>query len=397
MLSPKRPAEFSPAPMSWTTSGEPANLEWLPELESSISERSMTVSPSSSSSAASAAPTRGTPPAIRRETRSALSSLETRRYILSRMDCGSSPIWVRNRSMSMSGEARMMWLMVARRPRTAGLLRVDEPFHGEEGAHRVGEDVDALGVGPHKDVGHVLELDARDERAVEVVDIAARAGRGGPGEEHWHALETRVLDELRQPKECIACRVVVAVDEDQQLALAHRAGGEFAVDLGDEGRVGAVHHRIDDRELGARVGRQALRSFKLSQDVVRRNGDIDRGEAELRRTAGRVEGAHNLGRLARRGDENAVPAEVGHGFVRDRRVVDAYELRRAAAPNQHQSDERHDHGQETQAVVNEMSPGCRGRRAAGRPLDPARKLTRACSPGKFMIEALVMNLGARGS
>ena len=232
-----------------------------------------------------------------------------------------------------------MWLMVAA-AQAAGLLRVDEPFHGEEGAHRVGEDVDALGLGPDEDVGHVLELDARDERAVEVVDIAARAGRGGPGEEHRHALETCVLDELRQPKERIARRVVVAVDEEEELALARRAGGEFAVDLGDEGSIGAVYHRIDDRELGARVGRQALRSFKLSQDVVRRNGDRDRGEAELRRTAGRVEGAHDLGRLARRGDEDAVPAEVGHRYSRDGRVVDAYEFRRAAAPNQHQSEER---------------------------------------------------------
>ena len=31
--SSKRPALFNPAPMNWTTSGEPANFEWLPELE----------------------------------------------------------------------------------------------------------------------------------------------------------------------------------------------------------------------------------------------------------------------------------------------------------------------------------------------------------------------------
>ena len=191
-----------------------------------------------------------------------------------------------------------------------------------------------------------------------------------------------VLDELRQPEDRIACRVVVAVDEEEQLALARRAGGEFAVDLGNEGRVAAVDHRIDDREFGARVWRQALRPFELSDDVVRRNGDVDRGEAKIRRPAGRVEGAHHLGRLARRGDEDAVPAEVGHGFGRDRRVVDAYELRRAAAPNQHQSEERHDHGQGTQAVVNEMPPGCLKFSGSRDPLDPARKLTRVCLPGK---------------
>ena len=42
-----------------------------------------------------------------------------------------------------------------------------------------------------------------------------------------------------------------------------------------------VYHRIDDRELGARIGRKALRPLKLSEDMVRRNGDRDRGEAEL--------------------------------------------------------------------------------------------------------------------
>ena len=69
--------------MSWTTtSGEPANLEWLPELESSISDKSMIVRPSCSNSGVSAAPTRGTPPAIRCDTRGALTSLETKRYIL---------------------------------------------------------------------------------------------------------------------------------------------------------------------------------------------------------------------------------------------------------------------------------------------------------------------------
>jgi hypothetical protein len=114
--SPNRPAALSPAPMNCTTSGEPANFEWLPEVESSISERSMTVSPSSSSSAVSAAPTLGTPPAIRRDRRSAPSSLETSRYIRARIASGNWAIWVRNRSMSMSGEARMMTSICLRRP-----------------------------------------------------------------------------------------------------------------------------------------------------------------------------------------------------------------------------------------------------------------------------------------
>ena len=134
--------------------------------------------------------------------------------------------------------------------------------------------------------------------------------------------------------------------EEEHLALAHPAGGEFAVDRGNEGGVGAVYHRIDHREFGARVGRQPLRAFELSEEVVRRNGDVDRGEAELRCTAGRIEGAHYLRRLARGGDEDAVPAEIWHGFDRDRRIVDTYELRRAAAPHQDQSEERHHHGQE---------------------------------------------------
>jgi hypothetical protein len=38
-----------------------------------------------------------------------------------------------------------------------------------------------------------------------------------------------VLDELRQPKDRVARRVVVAVDEEEQLPLAGRAGGQLAV------------------------------------------------------------------------------------------------------------------------------------------------------------------------
>ena len=90
----------------------------------------------------------------------------------------------------------------------------------------MGEDIDALGLGPDENVCHVLELDAGHERAVEIVDIAARAGRRGPGEEHRHALVTCVLDELRQPKQRIARRVVVAMHEEEQLAWLGRAGGD---------------------------------------------------------------------------------------------------------------------------------------------------------------------------
>ena len=59
---------------------------------------------------------------------------------------------------------------------------------------------------------------------------------------------------------------------------------EFGVDRGNEGRRIPVDHGIDHRELRARVGRQARRSFEVSHDVVRRHRDIDRGETELGRS-----------------------------------------------------------------------------------------------------------------
>ena len=197
----------------------------------------MTVTPSFSSSFASAAPTRGTPPAITREARSALSSLEISRYILRAErrrklgDLAAEEVDVDVRR----GEHDRRDATPGIEP--AGVLRVDEAFHREERAHRVGEDVDARRTGPAEDTGGLLELRARHEGAVEVVDVARRPGGGGPGEEHRHPREAGVVDELGQPQDRVARRVVVAVDEEQQPALVRRPLGELRVDRPDEGRV----------------------------------------------------------------------------------------------------------------------------------------------------------------
>ena len=44
----------------------------------------------------------------------------------------------------------------------------------------MGEDLDAFGAGAGQDPRHLLDLDARDERAVEVVDIARAPSRPTP-------------------------------------------------------------------------------------------------------------------------------------------------------------------------------------------------------------------------
>ena len=114
------------------------------------------------------------------------------------------------------------------------------------------------------------------------------------------------MDELGQPQDRVARRVVVAVDEEQQPALVRRPLGELASIAADEGRVVAVHGRIDHREFGARVGRQVRGAFEMAREVRRRHGDVDRGEAELGRPAGAIEDARDLRSLAGGHDEQPV-------------------------------------------------------------------------------------------
>ena len=80
------------------------------------------------------------------------------------------------------------------------------------------EETDGVRVGLSEDVRHVLEFDARDERAVEIVDVARRSGGGGPGEEDRHPIEAGVLDELAQPQDRVRRGVVVAVHEEKKVA-----------------------------------------------------------------------------------------------------------------------------------------------------------------------------------
>jgi hypothetical protein len=202
------------------------------------------------------------------------------------------------------------------------------------------ENVDALRPGAGEDVGHHLELGARHQRAVEVVDVARRPRGRGPGEEHRHALEARVLDELRQPQDRVARGVVVAVHEEEQRPLARRPRGEFAVDLGDEGGVRTVDDRIDHRELDPRVGRQALWPLEGADDMGRRHGDVDRGEPELGRACAREEDAGDLRGGAGRGDVDAMLADVGNRLGRNGRVVDAHQVGRPAAAGERRGEDR---------------------------------------------------------
>jgi hypothetical protein len=204
------------------------------------------------------------------------------------------------------------------------------------------EDLHALRAGAGQDTGDVPDPGARDESAVEVVDIARGACGRRPGEENRHTVEARVLDELRHPQDRIAGRVVVAVNEQEEPSLPHGPLGEFTPDLCDEGRVGAVDDGIDDRELGPGIGGKAGGPLEFGDDVGRRNRDHDGGEAHVRRAAGREERAGHLGGFACRCDEDLVAGQVRHGVRGDLRVVDADEVRRARAARQESRHNRQD-------------------------------------------------------
>ena len=59
-----------------------------------------------------------------------------------------------------------------RAPQVAGKFRIHEAFHRQERAHGMRQDVEPFRPRAREDLCHLLDLHARDERAVEVVDIA---------------------------------------------------------------------------------------------------------------------------------------------------------------------------------------------------------------------------------
>lgn len=140
--------------------------------------------------------------------------------------------------------------------------------------------------------------------------------------------------------------------EEQDSLLAPRSLRQFAVHLGDKGRIRALDDRIQHREVFARIGRQALGPLQLAHLMVGWHRHIDRGKGQVGRALTRDERPRNFRRLTRRGNENAVARHVRHPFRRERRVVDPDQFWRLAKPGKRLRDQSN----EKKYVAHQIAP-----------------------------------------
>ena len=79
-------------------------------------------------------------------------------------------------------------------PQVARYLDLSERLDGDPIAHRMGEDVDPIGVARQSETKDVLETVARRRGAVGVVDIIHELPARRPGEQHRNAISLRSLE-----------------------------------------------------------------------------------------------------------------------------------------------------------------------------------------------------------
>ena len=206
----------------------------------------------------------------------------------------------------------------------------------------MGEQVEPPGVGSAHDVGRLGQLGARGQGAVEIIDILRGPCRRGPGKQHRDAFEIGVFDELRQPQDRIADRVVVPVHEEQDLSVPGRQDRQRPVYRRDERSVGIVGPGVDDGEFGIGIGRQDLGAFKFAGPVGRRDRHDDRGQTQFGGASAGIERPDHLGRLARGRDVDLALGRLRDGGHGGFGVVDADQFRRARTGGQ-AAQQKHDH------------------------------------------------------
>ena len=184
--------------------------------------------------------------------------------------------------------------------------RIDALPHGlqrQQRAHRMRQDIHARRAEIARDGPQVeLEEVARIIGALAIIGIGEQLAARRPGEQDRHALEARIVNDLREAIGGIGEIGVEPVHEDENVSFRGRPLQDFSPDIGDDGRkVEPLHVR--DGEMLGRIAGPRIRQFEVARLVDARHREIQARECQPRPPlAIEVDG---LGRgLARRRDEH---------------------------------------------------------------------------------------------
>ena len=119
------------------------------------------------------------------------------------------------------------------------------------------------------------------------------------------------MNELRRAIEPLGEKRVVAVDEDEDVALSLRPQRELSVQRLNERLVAVEIVRVAHDEIGVRIAGRRRRQFDLARHMVRRDRDRDLGVVEGASPFAVEERAGPVVALARRRDEERVIGRAG--------------------------------------------------------------------------------------
>ncbi len=154
-----------------------------------------------------------------------------------------------------------------------------QSLHGDEAAHRVADEHNALGLAAGDKFEQPGQTIPRKVRAVSIIDIKAQIAAGRPGIFDRHRLHLVIMDELRGAECAVGKIIVVAMHEDQDFPVLRPLPRKGGIQLCEKLLRILVWLECGCREIFGRVGLVAGR-LHLPFHMGRRNADIDLREIE---------------------------------------------------------------------------------------------------------------------